>query len=86
MEIHLNLSKVKRHNKSEKLFGYLKRYPKCDIRNIDMRNPKHFVFQTYTRIARQVLISEKVNSEILNNFRISERFFGYVMTLRLIQF
>ncbi len=23
--------KAKRHNKSEKLFEYLKRYPKCDI-------------------------------------------------------
>ena len=26
---------------------YPKRYPKCDTRNIDMRNPKHFVFLTY---------------------------------------
>ncbi len=34
--------KSKRHNKSEKLFGYPKRYPKCDIRIIDLRNPKQF--------------------------------------------
>ena len=37
-------NKAKRHNKSEKLFGYPQRYPKCDIRNIYLRNPKHYVF------------------------------------------
>ncbi len=33
--------KARYHNKSEKLFGYPKRYPKCDIRNIGLRNPKY---------------------------------------------
>ena len=37
----LVVCKAKRHNKSDKLFGYLKRYLKSDIRNIDLRNPKH---------------------------------------------
>ena len=56
--------KAKRYNKSEKLFGYSKRYPKCDIRNINLRNPKHFVFY----IAQQVIISEKVSYEVRINF------------------
>ena len=65
---------AKRHNKSEKLFGYLK----WDIWNIDLRNLKHFIFLTYKHIVcdipRQVLISEKVLSEILNKLDMS---FGY---------
>ena len=55
---------AKRHNKSEKPFGYPKRYPKSDIRNIDFRYPKHFVFLTYKHIARQVLISERRLTEL----------------------
>ncbi len=34
------------------------RYPKCDIQNIVMRNPKHFIFLTYKHITQQVLISK----------------------------
>ena len=57
-------TKAKNPNKFENLYGYPKRYPECDIRNIDLRNPKHFVSVTYNPIARQVLISEKKVSEI----------------------
>ncbi len=62
-------------NKSEKVFGYSKRYPKCDIQSIVLRNPKHLVFLTYKYIAQQVKISEKILSEIWNNFSIMS--FGY---------
>ncbi len=40
-------AKTRRHKKSEKLFGYPTRYPICDIRNIDLRNPKYFAYLTY---------------------------------------
>ena len=42
------VTKVKHHNKSKKLFRYLKLYPKGDIQNIHIRNPKHFLFLTQT--------------------------------------
>ncbi len=44
--VKVTFCKAKRHNKSEQLFGYPKQHPKCDIQNIDLRNPKHFVFLT----------------------------------------
>ena len=64
------LCKARGHYKSVKLFRISETISECDIQNIDLRNPKHFVFLTYQYIARQVLISEKVLSGILNTFRI----------------
>ena len=76
------LSKAKRHNKSGKLFRYPKRYPKCDLRNIDLRNPKHS-YVTYKHIAGKFWYPKEflLKSETFGYvFRISERLFGYDMT------
>ncbi len=65
-------SRQKQHNKSDKLFGYLK----CDIRNIDFRNPKHSVFLTYKTYS-------KVSFDILKSYfwnpkQLSDVSFGYL--------
>ncbi len=83
-----SLSKTKCHNKSEKLFEYLKLCLKSDIRNIELRNPKHFVLLTYMHTFEgNVLISETVLFFLksLTTFVYimpfgSERLFRYVMT------
>ncbi len=68
------LTRGRRPNKSEKLYGYPKRYSKCDIRKIDFRNPKHFRISSEV-LCNFLLSNQEIYSEILNNF--SDMFFGY---------
>ncbi len=61
---------AKRHNKSKKFFGCPKQYSKCDIWNIDLRNPKYFIFLTCNHIANKFWYLKRFHLKSKTNFQI----------------
>ena len=56
------------YKKSEKHFGYPKRYPKTHFRNTDFRYPKNFAFLAFKHIAWQVFTSERSIDDPMNAY------------------
>ncbi len=81
----ISSTKAKCHNKSKKLLGNPKRYPKFDI---DLRKSEIFrISNIYNKHSAASFYIQNVLSEIRNTFgyifQISESIFGYLMTPRL---